>query len=96
MPSCHTGGEIDQSVQSILTAVGSPFSRRDPHYTRENGDGGSPFLGGPQNFMTPVHAWYTETPYEFRTVLARSQTKRAIFKAKSAIGLKLAGGLALG
>ena len=34
--------------------------------------------------------------FSFRMVVARSQTKRAIFKAKGAIGLKLAGALALG
>ena len=34
--------------------------------------------------------------FSFSTVVARSQTKRAISKAKRAIGLKLAGGLALG
>ena len=34
--------------------------------------------------------------FSFCMVVARLQTKRAIFKVKSAIGLKLAGGLALG
>ena len=35
------------------TMWGSPFSQRGPHFTRENGDQGSPFSWGPQNFMTP-------------------------------------------
>ena len=34
--------------------------------------------------------------FSFSMVVARSQTKRAISKAKRAIGLKLAGGLAVG
>ena len=34
--------------------------------------------------------------FSFSMVVAQSETKRAISKAKHAIGLKLAGGLALG
>ena len=32
---------------------GSPNSRKGPQNHNENGDPGSPFSWGPQNFMTP-------------------------------------------
>ena len=41
-------------AQAHRPGVRSPFSQGDPHYTGENGDGGSPFSWGPQNFMTPA------------------------------------------
>ena len=34
---------------------GSPNSRKGPQNHNENGDPGSPFSWGPQNFMTPVY-----------------------------------------
>ena len=49
-----------------------------------------------QNDQHTNNATPLDSNFLFSTVVARSQTKRAISKAKRAIDLKLAGGLALG